>query len=116
MEEVIIKGKPCPVHFGLRAISRYGQKHGIDFAELISTPELFSSFEGFAEIGAMGLNDGARKARLGVRYTEEQMWDIFDDEPRVLLDIIQIFMRNVFPKLEELGNLTNNPNAPSPTR
>ena len=116
MEEVIIKGKPCPVHFGLRAISRYGQKHGIDFAELISTPELFSSFEGFAEIGAMGLNDGAERAGSDHRFTENDVWDIFEEEPELILIVSEMFVESITPLAERLGKLPKNSKRPTTKR
>ena len=111
MAEITINGKTHPIHFGLKAISRFAQQHNLDFADMLSTPDTLSSFEGIADLAVLGLNDGARRAKSDVRYTVDDVWDFFDDDPQVILSVAEVFVKSVTPLVDKLANL---PNPPSP--
>lgn len=114
MAEITINGKPYPIHFGLKAISRFAQQHNVDFSDMLSAPEALSSFEGFADLAVLGLNDGARRAKSNLRYTVDDVWDIFDDDPQLILSVAEIFVQSITPLVDKLGSLS--PNPPRPTR
>jgi hypothetical protein len=46
-----------------------------------------------------------------VRYTVDDVWDFFDNDPQVILSVAEIFVQSVTPLVDKLANL---PNSPSP--
>lgn len=114
MAEITIHGKPHPIHFGLKAISRFARQHNVDFADMLSASDALVSFEGFADLAVLGLNDGARRTRSNVRYTVDDVWDIFDDDPQLILSVAEIFVQSITPLMDKLGSLS--PNVLSPTK
>jgi hypothetical protein len=37
MKEIIIKGTPTPIHFGMKAVDEFTKRSGGDFAENVTT-------------------------------------------------------------------------------
>ena len=76
MREIIIPGKPCPIHFGLRAIHEFTRQRGADFASTVSSAEALSTLDSIVALTATGLNEGARRAGDERRNTEDGGWDL----------------------------------------
>lgn len=117
MAEIIVKGKPLPIHFGMRAITKYTKRSNRDFHDVVTSTESLSSIETLADITVMGLNEGARRCRPAHgdnssddnrRYTTDDVWDMFDDEPNLILKVSEIFIESITPMIKELGGLAKN--------
>lgn len=117
MAEIIVKGKPLPIHFGMKAITEYTKRSNRDFHDVITSTESLSSIETLADITVMGLNEGARRCRPAHgdnssdgnrRYTTDDVWDMFDDEPNLILKVSEIFIESITPMINKLGSLSPN--------
>jgi len=121
MREIIIHGKPCPIHFGLRAIHEFTRQRGADFASTVSSAEALSTLDSIVALTATGLNEGARRAGDDRRYTEDEVWDLFDEDPTLILTISDLFVASILPLTDCLGEMARTdtapqgPNRPRPT-
>jgi hypothetical protein len=111
MTEIIIKGKPTPIHFGMKAVDEFTKRSGDDFEGNVTTTAAVSNIESIVALTAVALNEGARKSGSDRRYTEDDVWDIFDDDPTLILRVSEIFVESIVPLTEKLGNLTKNVKA-----
>ncbi len=116
MHEIIVKGKALPIHFGIKAINSYVKHQGADFSETVTTNKSLSSIESIVALTTIGLNEGARKNKLIDRYSEDDVWDLFDEDPSLILKTSEIFLEAVVPLTDKLGSLNpeSHPN-PNPT-
>lgn len=108
MKEIIIRGKACPIHFGLRAINDFAKRTGKDFSTAITTTDAIATFESLAAITALGLNEGARQQGLKDRYTEDDIWDFFDENPHLVLEVADIFRGSIDALTQKLGDIDPN--------
>ena len=121
MKEIIIHGTPHPVHFGLRAIHEFTRQRGADFASTVSSAEALSTLDSIVALTATGLNEGARRAGDDRRYTEDEVWDLFDEDPTLILTISDLFVASISPLTDRLGEMARTdtapqgPNRPRPT-
>lgn len=109
MKEIIVNGKALPIHFGLKAINEFTKLQNGDFHDTITTTDSLGSLDSIVTLTVSGLNEGARKLKSDVRYTEDEVWDLFDENPKLILEVSEIFMEAVIPLTDKLGAL--NPNA-----
>lgn len=119
MKEIIIAGQPCPIHFGLRAVNEFTKQRGGEFGQTVGTTDALGSLDSIVSLTATGLNEGARRANSDRRYTEDEVWDIFDEEPELILKVSEIFMEAIAPLTDKLGDLAkgaNDPNGKGPTK
>lgn len=119
MKEIIIAGKPCPIHFGLRAVNEFTKQQNGDFERTVGTTEALGSLDSIAALTVTGLNEGARRTASDRRYTEDEVWDFFDEEPELILTVSEIFMEAIAPLTDKLGELAkgaNDPNGKRPTK
>ena len=79
MKEIIIQGTPRPIHFGLRAIDEFAKQRGAEFGQAVASTDALGSLDSIVSLTATGLNEGARRAGDDSRYTEDEVWDIFDE-------------------------------------
>ncbi len=105
MREITIKGKSCPIHFGLRAINDFAKRTGGNFSDAVTTADAIATLDSMATLTALGLNEGARLSDKDKRYTEDEVWDIFDDEPRLVLEVADIFKESIDAMTEKLGDI-----------
>lgn len=108
MREITIRGNVCPIHFGLKAINDFAKRTGKDFSTTITTTDAIATFESLAGITALGLNEGARQQGLKERYTEDDVWDFFDENPRLVLDVADIFRESIAALTQKLGDIDPN--------
>ena len=113
MKEIIIHGTPRPIHFGLRAIHEFTRQRGADFASTVSSAEALSTLDSIVALTATGLNEGARRAGSDRRYTEDEVWDIFDEEPSLILAVSELFVESIAPLTDKLGDLSKNGKRPT---
>ncbi len=111
MKEITIKGTPTPIHFGMRAVDEFTRRTGGDFADTVSTTEAVGNIESIVALTAVALNEGARKSGSDKRYSEDDVWDIFDDEPKLILEVTQIFVESIAPLTDKLGDIAKNAKA-----
>lgn len=111
MREITINGQAVPIHFGMKAVNEFTKSQGSDFAENITTSVAVGSIDSIVTVTAVGLNEGARRSGSDKRYTEDEVWDIFDDEPRLILEVSQIFVDSIIPLTERLGEMSKNERA-----
>lgn len=119
MKEIVIAGHPCSIHFGLRAVNEFTKQRGGEFGQTVGTTEAIGSLDSIVALTVTGLNEGARRSGNDRRYTEDEVWDIFDEEPELILKVSEIFMEAIAPLTDKLGDLakgTNDPNGKSPTK
>lgn len=119
MKEIIIAGQPCPIHFGLRAVNEFTKQRGGEFGQTVGTTDALGSLDSIVSLTATGLNEGARRANSDRRYTEDEVWDIFDEEPELILKVSEIFMEAIAPLTDKLGDLAkgaSDPNGKGPTK
>lgn len=108
MAELIVKGSPLPIHFGMRAITEYTKRNKRDFHDVVTSTESLGSIETLADITVMGLNEGARREKSKERYTTDDVWDMFDDEPNLILKVSEIFIESITPMIDKLGSFSPN--------
>lgn len=121
MKEITIHGTPRPIHFGLRAINEFTRLRGADFAATVSSAEALSTLDSIVALTATGLNEGARRAGDDRRYTEDEVWDLFDEDPTLILTVSDLFVESISPLTDRLGEIARTdiapqvPNRPRPT-
>ncbi|MFI3298767.1 MAG: hypothetical protein R3Y49_03075 [Rikenellaceae bacterium] len=109
MREIIYNGKALPLHFGMKSLSHFANQNGLEFGELVSSADAVASIEFTVSITTSGLNEGARRSGADIRYTENDVWDMFDDEPNLVLRIAEIFIESITPLINKLDpSLTKN--------
>lgn len=111
MKEIIINGQATPIHFGMRAVDEFTKRQGTDFEDNATTSEAIGSLDSIVALTATGLNEGARKSGLDRRYTDDDVWDIFDEEPHLVLEVSQIFIESIVPLTDKLGGMSKNAEA-----
>lgn len=105
MKEITINGKATPIHFGMKAIAEFTKRQESDFAGNITTTAAVGSIDSIVALTAVGLNEGARRSGSECRYTEDDVWDIFDNEPHLVLEITQLFVDSIAPLTDKLGGM-----------
>lgn len=113
MKEILIAGQPCPIHFGLRAVNEFTKQRGSEFGQTVGTTDALASLDSIVALTATGLNEGARRSNSDRRYTEDEVWDIFDEEPTLILTVSEIFMEAITPLTDKLGELSKNGKRPT---
>ena len=113
MKEIIVNGAALPIHFGMKAINEFSKSQGIDFSETATSTEFSGSIETIVALTVSGLNEGARRSGKEVRYTEESVWDMFDEDPGIILEISEIFVESIVPLTDKLGGMIKNDKRPT---
>ncbi len=113
MKEIIYQGKALPLHFGMKAINSYTKLQGTSFESAATSTLPVSNIESIVSLTTSGLNEGARKSGIDKRYTEDDVWDIFDEEPTLIITISELFIEAIAPLTDKLGSLA--PKNESPT-
>ena len=103
MKEIIIQGTPHPIHFGLRAIDEFVRQRGAEFGQTVASTNALGSLDSIVALTATGLNEGARRAGSDRRYTEDEVWDIFDEEPSLILAVSELFVESIVPLTDMLS-------------
>ena len=111
MREIIINGQAVPIHFGMKAVNEFTKQQGTDFSDTVTTSEAVGSLDSIVSLTATGLNEGARKSGSDKRYTEDEVWDIFDEEPHLIVEVSQIFVDSIVPLTDRLGDMSKNGQA-----
>ena len=111
MREIIINGQTAPIHFGMKAVNEFTKQQGTDFGDAVTTSEAVGSLDSIVSLTATGLNEGARKTGSDKRYTEDEVWDIFDEEPHLIVEVSQIFVDSIVPLTDRLGDMSKNGQA-----
>ncbi|MFR9495575.1 MAG: hypothetical protein SNG81_04285 [Rikenellaceae bacterium] len=105
MREIIYKGQALPIHFGIKAINSYVKLQGKEFEETVTTTNSLANLDSIVLLAQSGLNEGARKSGSQTRYTEDDVWDMFDEDPTLILKVSEIFIESVVPLTDKLGSL-----------
>lgn len=106
MKEIIANGKALPIHFGLKAINEFTKLQNGDFHDTVTTTNSLGNLDSIVTLAVSGLNEGARRAKSNVRYTEDEVWDLLDENPKLILEVSEIFMEAVIPLTDKLGELS----------
>ena len=85
MKEITIQGVAHPLHFGLRALCDFTKAQDTDFDTTVTSAQALGSLDSIVGLTVTGLNEGARRTNSDRRYTEDEVWDFFDDEPELIL-------------------------------
>ena len=105
MNEIIYQGKPLPIHFGLKTIYEFTKLNGTSFEEAVTTTNIGGDMGSVIFLAISGLNEGSRKSGSDKRYTQNDIFDMFDDEPNLIMTVANIFMEAIIPLTEKLGAL-----------
>lgn len=116
MKEITIQGIAHPIHFGLRSLCDFTKAQNADFESTISSAQALSSLDSIVGLTVTGLNEGARRTNSDRRYTEDEVWDFFDDQPGLILAVSEIFMESITPLTDKLGDISKNPDGPKKGR
>lgn len=108
MKEILVNGKVLPIHFGLKAINEFTKLQNGDFHDTVTTTNSLGNLDSIVTLAASGLNEGARRSKSDIRYTEDEVWDLFDENPKLILEVSEIFMEAVIPLTDKLGALSPN--------
>lgn len=100
----MINGTPQPIHFGLRVINDLSKAGDLEFGDVLSGEGL-DGIEKIVQLAMMGLNEAAKINRLPDRYTEEDVWFMFDNEPNLMVDVVEAFTESITPLTEKLGSM-----------
>lgn len=104
--EIIINGKPHPIAFGMRAQKEAAKIIGADFQNTLSgeiDPE--KGFDLMLAVARVALNEGARKSGSTVRFSEDNIVDMMDDDPTFMEQIQEMFSESQNVDTEKLGEL-----------
>ena len=112
MKEIIIQGTSHPIHFGLRAIDEFVKQRGAEFGQTVASTDALGSLDSIVALTATGLNEGARRAGSDRRYAEDEVWDIFDEEPSLILAVSELFVESTAPLTDKLGDLSKKRETP----
>ena len=113
MKEIFIQSSPRPIHFGLRAIDEFVKQRGTEFGQTVALTDVLGSLDSIVALTATGLIEGARRADSDRRYTEDEVWDIFDEEPSLILAVSELFVESIAPLTDKLGDLSKNGKRPT---
>ena len=116
MAEITIKGQVYPIHFGLKTLNQFAKVQNEEFSDILTAKNALASFDSIVELALLGLNDGARRAGSDHRYTENDVWDIFEEEPELILIVSEMFVESITPLAERLGKLPKNSKRPTTKR
>ena len=116
MAEITIKGKAYPIHFGLRTLNRFAIMRNEEFSDILTAKNALASFDAIVELAVMGLNDGAERAGSDHRFTEAEVWDIFEEEPELILQVGELFVESVTPLTDRIGKIAKNSKRPTSKR
>ncbi len=111
MREIIYNGVALPLHFGIRAINEFAGAKGKELGDIIEQGTSFDGLDKVVEMAQCGLNEGARRRGVDKRYTADDVWDMIDDDPQLILGIVDVFAEAVELLTEKLGSLKENPTA-----
>lgn len=103
MAEIEINGKILPLHFGLKTINQYSKTSNTEFKDAVSSTQSLSDVDNIVILTKMGLNDGARRSNSDKRYTDDDVWDMIDDDPTIIEKVGLIFLDSITPLIEKLG-------------
>lgn len=113
MHEIIYKGVTLPIHFGIKAINQYVKLQGGSFEETVTTTNSLANIDSIVSLAAMGLTTGARRSGAPKTFCEDDVWDMFDEDPTLILKISEIFIESVVPLTEKLGGLVPKNETPA---
>ena len=116
MEELIIQGKPHPIHFDLKTLNRFAKSQNEEFSDVLTAKNALASFDSIVDLTCIALNDGAERAGSDHRFTENDVWDIFEEEPELILIVSEMFVESITPLAERLGKLPKNSKRPTTKR
>ena len=116
MAEITIKGQVYPIHFGLKTLNHFAVMRGEEFSDILTAKNALTSFDSIVDLALIGLNDGAERAGSDHRFTENDVWDIFEEEPELILIVSEMFVESITPLAERLGKLPKNSKRPTTKR
>lgn len=100
---VVHQNKELPIHFGMAAATKIQKIEGLNLAKLANSVEgsgedatvdenvMAEQMEPLLRVIAIGLNEGARRAKLPHRYEWEDVGDMIDDNPELLMSALSSY-------------------------
>ena len=110
MDIIEINGQQHPIHFGLRAVNEFAKRTGISFGAVVAgQTSVDGTLDNIVTLAEIGLNEGQKK--LGVEHpdvwTEDDVWEVIDDDPTILLKVADIFSSEVKPLIDKLDGVSD---------
>ena len=99
--------------FRIVAIDEFVKQRGAEFGQTVVSTDALGSLDSIIALIVTGLNEGARRAGGDRRYTEDEVWDIFDEEPSLILAVSELFVESIAPLTDKLGDLSKNGKRPT---
>lgn len=105
MKTVNYRGRELPINFGIRTFNEACKLMNISFGEAIAADETpkANTLELLVLVTLFALNDGARKAGKERRYTEDDVWDMFEDEPQLVNECSELFAESIAVNAENIS-------------
>lgn len=116
MAEITINGQNYPIHFGLRAIDHFAIMRNIEFSEILTAKNALVSFDSIVELAQIGLNEGAERAGSDHRFTKDELWAAFEEEPELLIIVSEMFVESITPLMERMDRYSKNSKRPTRIR
>lgn len=110
-----IGGEQCPADFSIMTAIKLAKEYGVDITGLQEKVANLGDLEGYldfvAKLGAIALNQGAKREGIDKHYTVYDLYDILGDDLSIAEELVANLLdsfggKKVFPKATE--------NKPSP--
>lgn len=104
MKYITVNGNELPFSFGMKALSVFASKNGVSFDNAINDGNVFKQLDMLVPAVTIALNDGARKTGISTRYKDEDIWDMLDNEPNLLVKMTELITSSISAFTDKLGN------------
>lgn len=116
MQEITINGQIYPINFCLRTIDRFAVARNSEFSDILTAKNALASFDSIVELAQIGLNDAAERTGSDHRFTKEELWDAFEQEPELIIIVSEMFVESITPLMERMDKYSKNSKRPTKRR
>ena len=116
MAEITINGKAYQIHFGLKTLNQFAKSQDEEFSDILTAKNALASFDSIVDLALIALNDGAARTGSDHRFTEAEVWDAFEQQPELMLEVGEMFVESVTPLADRIGKISKNSTRPTRKR
>lgn len=102
IQHIETNGKRLPINFGIRVMATTADAMGMSFNGLcekmdVENPPLADMLQLIISAAVIALNEGARIDNTGERFSEDDVVDLIDGDPKLLPEISRMMMQAMHP-------------------